>query len=331
MCIAFGFHRDINDLTLSVFDVEMRRRIFWTCYNLDRHISIATGRPFAISDQDIDCQTPTDISDEATSAYRSNKLHASRRVDKDSSISCFIRQIKLQRIESKVHQSLYRVDRKTCVEDSEIDTFLAELTEWRKSVPRESYKQSKSEYMAFGNDLTLVAYNKAIRLLLYPQLFLDQVNIKYLKACANACAELLEIHKRRYTSTAYDLNLIALNSVYTSGFTLIYCIWILPQEIFGITTSSGIKACSIVLHVMAERWAGAKKYCDSFEFIQTSVLEFLGRQSSPAPKQELPQAANLLGLRESVKDLQMDDDGQLQCFQMLDDIIGFSDTIQSGS
>ena len=68
-----------------------------------------------------------------------------------------------------------------------------------------------------ASSLQLVAYNKAIRLLLYPQLFLDQVNMKYINACANACSELLQIHQRRYTSTAYDLNLIALNSVYASG------------------------------------------------------------------------------------------------------------------
>jgi Fungal specific transcription factor domain len=54
MCITFGFHREIADLSRSTFDVEMQRRVFWTCYILDRQISIATGRPFAISDQDID-------------------------------------------------------------------------------------------------------------------------------------------------------------------------------------------------------------------------------------------------------------------------------------
>jgi hypothetical protein len=63
----------------------------------------------------------------------------------------------------------------------------------------------------------MVAYNKAIRLLLYPQLFVDQINMKYINTCVNACSELLHIHQRRYTGTAYDLNLIALTSVFTSG------------------------------------------------------------------------------------------------------------------
>jgi hypothetical protein len=320
MCITFGFHRDIADLSLSSFDLQMRRRVFWSCYNLDRHLSISTGRPFAISDQDIDCQLPADIEDYVDATTPNSISTAARSVGRDTAMSCFIRQVTLQRIESRIQQSIYRVDRKTCIDDSEIDEFLLELTAWRKTMPRETYKRSKSDYMAFGNDLTMVAYNKAIRLLLYPQLFLDRINMVYLRACANACAELLEIHKRRYTSTAYDLNLMALNSVYASGLTLIYCIWINPQEIFGINTSSGISACSIVLHVMAERWAGAKKYCDSFEFIQKCVLEFLGHQQRPAPRQELLE--NGEGLRESVEGLHMDGNGRFQCFRMLDDIIG---------
>ena len=324
MCISLGFHRDITDLSLSTFELEMRRRVFWACYNLDRHISIAIGRPFAISDQDIDCPLPADIDDETDAATSSGISFASDARGKSSAMSCFIRQVELQRIESRIQQSIYRVDRKTWNTDSEIDDFLAELTAWRTRLPPKPYKPSKYEYMAFGNDLTLVAYNKAIRLLLYPQLFLDQINMKYLKACANACAELLEIHKRRYTSNAYDLNLIALNSVYTSGLTLIYCVWLSPQEIFGITTSSGISACSIVLHVMAERWAGARKYCDSFEFIRKHVLEFLGHQQTPEPRQELPPTwpDRSNDIRASVNGLNMDGDGRFQCFRMLENMMG---------
>jgi hypothetical protein len=70
-------------------------------------------------------------------------------------MSCFIRQVTLERIESKIQQSVYRVDRKSCMSDDEIETFLEELAEWRQTMPRESYKRSKSEYMAFGNDLTV--------------------------------------------------------------------------------------------------------------------------------------------------------------------------------
>jgi hypothetical protein len=40
----------------SLLEHEIRKRVFWTCYCLDRQVSIILGRPFAISDRDIDVQ-----------------------------------------------------------------------------------------------------------------------------------------------------------------------------------------------------------------------------------------------------------------------------------
>ena len=32
---------------------EVRRRVFWCCYSLDRSVGLVLGRPFAIADRDI--------------------------------------------------------------------------------------------------------------------------------------------------------------------------------------------------------------------------------------------------------------------------------------
>jgi hypothetical protein len=53
ICIDLGLHRRTRKKRLDV-ETEMRKRIFWTCYFLDRQVSIVLGRPFAISDHDID-------------------------------------------------------------------------------------------------------------------------------------------------------------------------------------------------------------------------------------------------------------------------------------
>jgi hypothetical protein len=55
-CIDIGLHRRVPGRRCSLFDAEMGRRIFWTCYCLDRQVSIVLGRPFAISDRDIDAE-----------------------------------------------------------------------------------------------------------------------------------------------------------------------------------------------------------------------------------------------------------------------------------
>jgi hypothetical protein len=54
ICIELGFHRRVSPTMKGGLETEMRRRIFWSCYCLDRQVSIILGRPFAISDRDID-------------------------------------------------------------------------------------------------------------------------------------------------------------------------------------------------------------------------------------------------------------------------------------
>jgi hypothetical protein len=53
----------------------------------------------------------------------------------------------------------------------------------------------------------------------------------------------------------------------------VYCTWIAPQEMFSITNSNSMNACSIVLYIITERWPGAKKYRDMYETVKQSVLE----------------------------------------------------------
>jgi hypothetical protein len=53
ICIDLGLHRRTRKERLDV-ETEMRKRIFWTCYFLDRQVSIVLGRPFSILDHDLD-------------------------------------------------------------------------------------------------------------------------------------------------------------------------------------------------------------------------------------------------------------------------------------
>jgi len=54
MAIGMGLHNVSTYHGLSQDVVERRKRIFWSIYMMDRVVSIALGRPFAIHDDDID-------------------------------------------------------------------------------------------------------------------------------------------------------------------------------------------------------------------------------------------------------------------------------------
>jgi len=63
-CIELGLHRKAsgNEVTM---EKELKAPIFWSCYYLDRGVSVALGRPPAISDGDIDVEVkrPSPLND----------------------------------------------------------------------------------------------------------------------------------------------------------------------------------------------------------------------------------------------------------------------------
>ena len=51
-CVDLGFHNEHNvDVdSLDALELDMRRRLFWVTYKMDRLLSFALGRPPAIPD-----------------------------------------------------------------------------------------------------------------------------------------------------------------------------------------------------------------------------------------------------------------------------------------
>lgn len=70
--------------------------------------------------------------------------------------------------------------------------------------------------------------------------------------------------------------------------TLVYCIWISPDDIFDLTTSNGIHDCSIVLFVIAERVHSAKKYRNAFEVIRQRVIDQISRAPERRSREAVP-------------------------------------------
>lgn len=58
LCVELGMHRKptANSPSREPRDLELRRRIFWSCYCLDRLTSMLLGRTFAISYHDINVE-----------------------------------------------------------------------------------------------------------------------------------------------------------------------------------------------------------------------------------------------------------------------------------
>lgn len=67
MVLALGIHRKRFSQSLggssSLVEVEMRKRVFWAAYTLDKYLSIILGRPRVFRDEDIDQHFPERLND----------------------------------------------------------------------------------------------------------------------------------------------------------------------------------------------------------------------------------------------------------------------------
>ena len=189
---------------------------------------------------------------------------------------------RLRRIESSIQQSVYRVDKPLHLSKKTIDRFLEELETWKAQIPFDNRPDKDTETTSYeGYDYYMIYYYKCLRLLLYPHLISPQASLRIVQRCAEACGGVCQTYKRLHRQTSVGFSLMALYSVFLSGLTLIYCIWISPKDIFTLSMNNDVNACSIVLYVITERWPAARKYRDAFESIKQCVLDLITEKEGP--------------------------------------------------
>jgi hypothetical protein len=130
MCIEMGMHRQtINASGTAAGTEDHVRCLFWSCYCLDRQTSIILCRPFAVADHDIDAALPVGTDDE------------SRR-----SLVPFVHICRLRIVESRIQQTVYRVDRALDAQTmtAEIEANLRLLEVWKSTIPKEDNQGTSS-------------------------------------------------------------------------------------------------------------------------------------------------------------------------------------------
>jgi hypothetical protein len=69
-----------------------------------------------------------------------------------TSLSCFLHIVRLRIIESSIQQSIYRVDKPMSTSSTDIDHFIAQLSEWKTQIPRDNSKKSAESSAFDGYD-----------------------------------------------------------------------------------------------------------------------------------------------------------------------------------
>ncbi|RDW58443.1 hypothetical protein BP5796_12373 [Coleophoma crateriformis] len=271
LCIELGLHRRSSRNKISLKQ-ELEKRTFWSCYYLDRELSVALGRPPAIYDSDMDAEFPIDVNEDVDDVVTLVQAAQNTQPTSPTSLTSFIYFMRLRRIESKIQNTFYRVDRPTETSPVIIQGFLDELSAWKRAIPPEYIDRKDTKYDPFdGIDVFMILYHKCVRCLLFPQLSEPLLNLQYVKLCAEACAGVCETYKRLYRTLKPGYNPLSLQSVFLAGLTLIYCTWLAPRNFLEV--SGAISDCNVMLYVMAERWPAAGKYRDVFEQLKSIITQ----------------------------------------------------------
>lgn len=133
---ALGLHRKcavkLSKNGCSYFELELRKRIFWSVYTLDKYLSIMFGRPRLLHDEDIDQELPDEMNDEDLLEEDPSRRTGST----DSMMIASVLHYRLGRILGEISRQLYSIN--PLSRDSPLETAVrltSELERWKESVP----------------------------------------------------------------------------------------------------------------------------------------------------------------------------------------------------
>ncbi|KAK6581334.1 hypothetical protein PZA11_006025 [Diplocarpon coronariae] len=277
-CVDLGLHREAYYGNIKPYEGQLRRRLFWTVYFLERAIAVSIGRPYSIADHDIDATLPLEIDDTIrddsliarTLAVSLSPTFQSSRPQ--ANITLAIQCFRLKRLESYIQGTVYRVDCPVAALVPKISPTLELLEDWHRALPASS---------PYESDYLNMHYYKAVRLLLQPFLTILPATDERVALCLQASGQICQIFKRLHQRGSYGHSFIALHSTFIAGVTMCFCLFRAPS-LWTSIVSNDLRACSSALFVMAERRPVVKKYRDALENIIGETMEFLARPPSDA-------------------------------------------------
>lgn len=283
LCIDLGMHRRNLDLFVTnPYAYQVRTRTFWSAYFLERTISDSFGRPYTISDRDIDLDLPINV-DEATTDYSTLKTkfyqtypqHNTEgypvtlypETNERTSLSLCIQYFKLRQIDSKIQRTLYRVDKEfEQIPRDKIAKLQKLMKIWIDEMP--------PFFSGYEYDYCLYLFNKQIRNLTIP--FINKLGAEdaLFIECMKSSITVCKLHKRILKKNQL-ISFIGLQTIFLSGITIIY--GLLSKKIkWDFDTSEGLRCCSEILLLIGDRCPSCAKYSDTFEklFVQVSQQRY---------------------------------------------------------
>ncbi|KAF8945029.1 Transcriptional activator of fatty acid utilization [Haplosporangium gracile] len=144
MAQDLGMHRNSARWSLPPLETEIRKRIWWVCYIMDRWMCASFGRPIAIDDADCDVDYPSAVEQDWVDADgdAASPHENSDKIKEESSflLRYFVEHIKLAKLIGLILRRIYAAATRTHG-PAQVSSTVAELdtllTKWLLDLPRD--------------------------------------------------------------------------------------------------------------------------------------------------------------------------------------------------
>ncbi|KAL4896121.1 putative Zn(II)2Cys6 transcription factor [Aspergillus ambiguus] len=293
--IDLGLQRDVrasSSMQISLFDQEMRTRVFWVAYTFDRTVCTMMGRPIGIRDEACEIRFPLDISDtELASDTAGQTIRSS-----PSHMAYSIHLFRLAQLNSEIKYVMHSVRRDAPAwalpPARDIvgwqQDMIATLRDWASNVPQTAGAKD------YGREqYCKVKYHETMILVLRPSPGIPHPTDEMFGQCFHHAFMLIQAFGELYRTGNLPYSRLVVHSVFLGTLVMLHCIWRIPGTAAKLRVDELISKFNIsqnILSSIGEHWAEATKARDCIAGLSGLTVQRLLNGNSlciPAPATSL--------------------------------------------
>ncbi|EAU33168.1 conserved hypothetical protein [Aspergillus terreus NIH2624] len=289
--IDLGLQRDVRSspaIRISLLEQEMRTRVFWVVYTLDRTVCTMMGRPIGIRDEACERRLPLDMTDlDLVSDTASQSTH--RRVPSHMAYSIHL--FKLAQLNSEIKYIMHSVRRDVPAYAfppvrnilAWQEDMISSLRNWVNEVPRVDTPQAKAlaQYCQ-------VKYHETMILILRPSPGIPHPADEMYERCFHHSFMLIQSFGELYAAGNLPYSRLVVHAVFLGTLVMLHCIWKLPGTAATLRVNELIAKLGVAQNILSsigEHWAEATRARDCLaELASVTIPRLLSHPFSNASK-----------------------------------------------
>lgn len=295
-CVELGIHREPTSIEKDEeAEQEVKRRVFYTIYGLDRSISTIQGRPLGFRDETFDLRMPSRLgSDEALPEDEFPGTF-------DAAVTEYIRyQFLIDRVISEVKLLFYHLPKKTAdsawsiwpqhpsSHKERLESALYEICMAFTSNAFFSRTIHDQRTQIFLAKLT-IKYHMSLILLHQPSQVIRQPASSALRTCFTSALTVLDSYQKLSDLRALHYGWREVQHIFAAGATVVYSFWTceaVRREADAGGLSKRLRVATRLLTLGGEWWGSVKRGLDVFGAVADSTVQRvpLERGQAKAPR-----------------------------------------------